>query len=364
MNNELNAIASNFNIWEHIEPYGDGHINETFEALPCAKRFILQKINSDVFEKPEEVMENIEAVTEHLRKKIIGEGGDPLRETLTIVKTLDGKSFYKTDDGRYYRMYIFIEGARTYNVVEKPEHFYNAAKAFGRFQKLLADFPADKLHETIKDFHNTPKRFTDFEKAITNNISGRADNVKKEIEFALKRKNIASVITDAIKDGSIPLRVTHNDTKYNNIMIDDLTGNAVAVIDLDTVMPGSLLYDYGDSLRFGTNPVSEDEKNLDLVYCDLNLFECFTRGFIEEMADTLTPDEIRLMPFSARLMTLECGIRFLGDYINGDVYFRTAYSEHNLDRARTQFKLVYDKEQKQSEMDKIVSDIIGKLSEK
>ena len=152
MNNELNAIASNFNIWEHIEPYGDGHINETFEALPCAGRFILQKINSDVFDKPEEVMENIEAVTEHLRKKIIGEGGDPPRETLTIVKTLDGKSFYKTDDGRYYRMYIFIEGARTYNVVEKPEHFYNAAKAFGRFQKLLADFPADKLHETIRLF--------------------------------------------------------------------------------------------------------------------------------------------------------------------------------------------------------------------
>ena len=232
MNNELNAIASNFNIWEHIEPYGDGHINETFEALPCVRKFILQKINSDVFEKPEEVMENISAVTEHLRKKIIKEGGDPLKETLTIVKTLDGKSFYKTDDGRYYRMYIFIEGARTYNVVEKPEHFYNAAKAFGRFQKLLADFPADKLHETIKDFHNTPKRFADFEKAITNNISGRADNVKKEIEFALKRKNIASAITDAIKDGSIPLRVTHNDTKYNNIMIDDLTGNAVVSLIL------------------------------------------------------------------------------------------------------------------------------------
>lgn len=270
----------------------------------------------------------------------------------------------EVDDIAYYRMYIFIEGARTYNVVEKPEHFYNAAKAFGRFQKLLADFPACKLYETIKDFHNTPKRFADFEEAITNNISGRADNVKKEIEFALERKNIASAITDAIKDGSIPLRVTHNDTKYNNIMIDEITGKAVAVIDLDTVMPGSLLYDYGDSLRFGTNPVSEDEKNLDLVYCDLNLFECFTRGFIEEMADTLTPDEIRLMPLSARLMTLECGIRFLGDYINGDVYFKTAYSEHNLDRARTQFKLVYDMEQKQSEMDKIVSDIIGKLSEK
>ena len=358
MDSDLQIIASHFGIYDQIEPYGDGHINETFAAQPTAPRFILQKINSDVFKSPEQVMENIEAVTSHLRKKIIAAGGNPLRETLTIIKTLDGKSFYKTDDGRYYRMYVFIEGARTYNVVEKPEHFYNAAKAFGRFQKLLADFPADRLHETIKDFHNTPKRFDDFEKAIADNKSGRAGTAAKEIEFALKRRSIAGTITDEMKKGGVPLRVTHNDTKYNNIMIDDITGEAVAVIDLDTVMPGSLLYDYGDSLRFGTNPVNEDEKNLDLVYCDLNLFEHFTRGFIEEMADTLTPDEIRLMPLSARLMTLECGIRFLGDYINGDTYFRTAYPEHNLVRARTQFKLVYDMEQKETQMAKIVSNIV------
>lgn len=359
MTEKLNRIASKFNVWSAVDLYGDGHINETYKAELSAPRFILQKINSNVFKKPEDVMENIEAVTAFLSEKIISEGGNPLRETLTIVKTYDGNTFYKTDDGEYYRMYVFIDGAKTYNVVEKPIHFYNAAKAFGRFQKLLADFPASKLHETIPDFHNTVKRFGDFETAVKEDKAGKKDTVKSEIEFALARKNDTFVITDAIKSGEVPLRVTHNDTKYNNIMIDDLTGQAVAVIDLDTVMPGSLLYDYGDSLRFGTNPVAEDEKNLDLVYCDLNLFENFSRGFIEEMKDTLTKKEIELMPFSAKLMTYECGIRFLGDYLNGDVYFKTHYPEHNLDRARTQFKLVYDMEKKEQQMKAIIRNLIS-----
>lgn len=357
---KLNKIASQFNVWAAINGYGDGHINETYKAELIAPRFILQKINKNVFKKPEEVMENIESVTAFLREKIIKDGGDPLRETLTIVKTYDGKAFYKTDDGEYYRMYVFIGDAKTYNVVEEPKHFYNAAKAFGKFQKLLADFPADKLHETIPDFHNTVKRFSDFEAAVRENKAGRMDSAKAEIEFALKRKDDTSVIVDAIKSGEVPLRVTHNDTKYNNIMIDDLSGKAIAVIDLDTVMPGSLLYDYGDSLRFGTNPVAEDEKNLDLVYCDLNLFENFSCGFIEEMKDTLTKKEIELLPFSAKLMTYECGIRFLGDYLNGDTYFKTHYTEHNLDRARTQFKLVADMEEKGEQMKEIIKNIMNK----
>ena len=360
MTKKLNVIASKFNIWSAIDIYGDGHINETYKAELTAPHFILQKINNNVFKNPEEVMENIERVTAFLREKIIEEGGNPLRETLSIVKTYDDKAYYKTQDGEYYRMYVFIDGAKTYNVVERPEHFYNAAKAFGKFQKRLADFPAEKLHETIPDFHNTVKRFSDFETAIKENRAGRAGNVKTEIEFALKRKAYTSIIVDAIKNGEVPLRVTHNDTKYNNIMIDDLSGKAVAVIDLDTVMPGSLLYDYGDSLRFGTNPVAEDEKNLDLVYCDLNLFENFSRGFIEEMKDTLTEKEIELLPFSAKLMTYECGIRFLGDYLNGDTYFKTHYDGHNLDRARTQFKLVADMEEKEKQMNEIINKIISK----
>lgn len=359
MTEKLNKIASKFNIWAEIEPYGDGHINETFKAELIAPHFILQKINNNVFKKPAEVMDNIEAVTSFLSKKIIADGGNPLRETLTIVKTYDEKLFYETEDGEYYRMYVFIDGAKTYNVVEKPIHFYNAAKAFGKFQKLLADFPAERLHETIPDFHNTVKRFKDFETAVNENAVGRKDSVKSEIEFAYVRKNEVSTITNAMKSGEVPLRVTHNDTKYNNIMIDDLSGEAVAVIDLDTVMPGSLLYDYGDSLRFGTNPVAEDEKNLDLVYCDLNLFENFSRGFIEEMKDTLTEKEIELMPFSAKLMTYECGIRFLGDYLNGDTYFKIHYTAQNLDRARTQFKLVADMEKKEVQMRQIINKIMS-----
>lgn len=354
MKHNLKEIMSHFDVVVEVGPYGDGHINDTYLSEMSSPRFILQRINHQVFKSPEQVMSNIVLVTKHLRKKIIENGGDPKRETLTLVPTIKGESFYKTEDGNYFRMYEFIEGAKTYQVVEKPEHFYNAARAFGKFQNLLADFPAEKLYETIENFHNTAIRFENLLTAIEENKANRLNEVEKEVAFALERKKDASVIVDLIDEGKIPLRVTHNDTKYNNVMIDDITGEAVCVIDLDTVMPGSLLYDYGDSLRFGTNPAAEDEKDLSKVYCDLNLFEHFTRGFVEELGTTLTQTEKDLLPFSAKLMTYECGIRFLTDYLNGDIYFKTHYPTQNLDRTRTQFKLVKDMEDKNEQMNEIV----------
>lgn len=357
MEYNLNEIVAKFDITNSIEPYGDGHINDTY-LVASNPKFILQRINSKVFTNPHELMNNIQKVTDHLREKIKAAGGNAERETLTIIKTLDGKSYYKADEDNYFRMYVFIDEATTYQKIENPKHFYSAAKAFGKFQKNLADFPAESLYEVIPNFHNTVSRFKDFKKAVKEDKMGRAKDVQKEIEFAMEREAICSKIIDAMKDGSVPMRVTHNDTKLNNVMIDDKTGEGLCVIDLDTVMPGSLLYDYGDSLRFGTNNSDEDDKNLDNVFCRLDLFEEFTKGYLEELKDTLTPMERELLPMSAILMTFECGIRFLGDHLNGDTYFKIHRENHNLDRARTQFKLVYDMEQKMDEMKKIIDNLM------
>lgn len=353
MGYNFKEILSHFNTSTNVMPYGDGHINDTFKIGP-GEKYLLQRINHNIFKEPEKLMENIENVTEHLKKKIIADGGDEKRETLSLIKTIDGKSYYKTEDGNYFRMYIFIDDAVTYNKIEEPIHFYNAAKAFGKFQKNLSDFPAESLHESIPNFHNTVSRFKDFKKAVEDDVMGRAKDVQPEIEFILQREKDCSVIVDAIKSGEVPVRVTHNDTKLNNVMIDNKSGEGICVVDLDTVMPGSLLYDYGDSLRFGTNNSDEDDKNLDNVFCRLDLFDVFTKGYLEELREVLTPKEIELLPFSAKLMTLECGMRFLGDYLNGDTYFKIHREGHNLDRARTQIKLVADMEKKENEMKEIV----------
>lgn len=354
----LKKIADAFQIegeYVNAAPYGEGHINSTFLLETTAEKYILQKINSNVFPHPEEVMDNVVMVTEFLKAKIEKAGGDAKRETLTVIPTKKGESYHKTEDGDFYRVYVFIDNAISYQVVENPEDFYNAACAFGKFQNMLADFDASKLHETIKNFHNTKTRYDDFEKAVADNKSGKADSVREEIEFAMARKCDAPIIVDGIADGRIPLRVTHNDTKLNNVMVDEKTGVGICVIDLDTVMSGSLLYDFGDSIRFGTNPASEDEKDLSKVYCDLNLFEQYVKGFLSQLGDSITKEEIELLPMSAKLMTLECGIRFLGDHLNGDVYFKIHRENHNLDRARTQFKMVADMEEKMDEMKAIVA---------
>ncbi len=338
--------------------YGCGHINSTFR-VDCTggKKYLLQRINDYVFKDVDALMNNVDSVTSFLKEKIKQSGGDPERETLTVVKTKDGRNYCQANGG-YWRVYLFVDDTVTVQIIEDPKHFYYAGRAFGNFQKLLADFPAEKLAETIPNFHNTISRYADFERQIEENRSGRANEAEKEIKFARKYKWLAEELYPLIEKGELPLRVTHNDTKLNNVMLDKVTGEPVCVVDLDTVMPGLSLYDFGDSMRFGTNPAAEDEKDLSKVYCDLNLFEQYTKGFLEECGSALTKKEIELLPMSALVMTYECGIRFLADFVDGDNYFKTARPEHNLDRCRTQFKLVADMESKLDQMKKIVEKYI------
>ncbi|MFQ5857805.1 MAG: phosphotransferase enzyme family protein [Anaerolineae bacterium] len=336
-----------------------GHINDTYvarfrKADGAVRRYILQRINHNVFKNPEKVMQNIEAVTAHLRKKIIAAGGDPERETLNLIPAADGTTFYRTHEGDYWRAYVFIEGARTYEVVENLDHVYNAAKAFGKFQRLLSDFPAGQLYETIPNFHHTRKRFEAFVEAVEKDVKNRAQSVRAEIEFVEKRAEDTTVLVDLLERGELPERVTHNDTKFNNVMVDDETGEGVCIIDLDTVMPGLSLYDFGDSVRSGANPAAEDEQDLSKVCMDLEVFDHIAHGFLDATRDFLTPTEVGYMPFSAKLMTFECGMRFLTDHLSGDVYFRIHRQNHNLDRCRTQFKMVEDMEAKFDQMVRLV----------
>lgn len=340
-------------------PYGSGHINDTFLlTFAIAEmgqiKVILQKMNTDVFTDPVSLMENIVGVTSHLRKKIIEAGGDPERETLNVIPTKDGKSYYEDSEGGFWRAYKFITDSTSYDRVEKPEDFYQSAVAFGNFQRLLADYPAQTLHETIKGFHDTKARFAVFKKAVEEDRIGRAASVEKEIQFVLDREDIANYFSDLQAKGEIPLRVTHNDTKLNNIMIDNKSGKGICVIDLDTVMPGLAVHDFGDSIRFGASTAAEDEKNLDKVSCSMELFELYTKGYIEGCGGKLTPEEVALMPMGAKTMTFECGMRFLTDYLQGDTYFKIHRENHNLDRCRTQFKLVSDMEAKWDTMKAIV----------
>lgn len=338
--------------------YGSGHINDTFK-LVCGRPYILQRMNDDIFKDPVSLMRNIEGVTTFLRQEVIKNGGDPDRETLNLVKTKDGNSFYVDSKGNYWRMYLFIEGATCYNLVEKPEDFYQSGKAFGHFQRLLSRYPAKDLSETIPGFHDTPKRFERFKKVVEEDICHRAADVQQEIQFVMDRGNDMGLAMDMLAKGELPLRVTHNDTKLNNIMIDDVTGEAICIIDLDTVMPGLSIFDFGDSIRFGANTAQEDETDLAKVSLSLPLFEIYTKGFLEGCAGSLIEAEIRMLPQGARLMTLECGMRFLTDYLEGDVYFKTSREEHNLDRCRTQFGLVADMEKKWKEMGEIVRGFKG-----
>lgn len=341
-------------------PYGSGHINDTYllsyEIGEMGRLYvILQRMNQEVFEKPVELMENIVHVTSYLKERIAENGGDPERETLNVIHAQDGRPYYKDTEGNYWRSYKFITGATSYDKVEKPADFYQSALAFGNFQKLLADFPAETLHETIQGFHDTRARFAAFEKAVREDVMGRAALVEKEIAFVREReKSIADYFSELQDQGVLPLRVTHNDTKLNNIMIDDRTGRGICVIDLDTVMPGLAMNDFGDSIRFGASTAAEDERDLSLVSCSMELFDIYARGFIEGCGGKLTDREILELPMGAMTMTYECGMRFLTDYLQGDTYFKIHRKDHNLDRCRTQFKLVEDMEQKLHTMQTIV----------
>ncbi len=342
-----------------VKPYEVGHIHDTYIATfqntdGAVQRYTLQRINHNVFQTPEKLMNNIQKVTAYLREKIAATGGDPARETLTLVHTTEGKTFYTTPAGDYWRVYIFIENTQTYEEIQSLDHAYNVSRAFGRFQNLLRDFPAEELHETIPNFHHTPKRFEAFLDAVEKDTQERVRFAGEEIEFVKARAENAPVLVDLIRQGELPLRVTHNDTKFNNVLIDNKTGEGVCVVDLDTVMPGSSLYDFGDSVRSGANPAAEGESDLSKVEIDLERFEGFVHGYLDATRDFLTPLEIDLLPFSAKLMTVECGMRFLTDYLQGDVYFKIDHESHNLDRARTQFKIVADMEGKFGRMGEIV----------
>ena len=339
--------------------YGQGHINDTFCVLcqpqegDCI-RFILQGLSSAAFPHPEELMENFIGITSYLREKVIAKGGDPLRETLSLVKTRDGKDFYTDSNGKVWRLTPFIENTDCFQSAT-PELFEASARAFGRFQYMLQGYPAETLHETIVNFHNTEDRFAKFEAALAADKLGRAKDIQAEIQFVLDRKADCSVALQALRDGKLPLRVTHNDTKLNNILIDRDTHEGICVIDLDTTMPGLSINDFGDSIRFGANHSKEDEKDLSKVNFDIELYEAYTRGFLVGAQGSLTAAELEYLPWGARLMTLECGIRFLTDYLDGDHYFRIHYADQNLDRCRTQFKLVKDMEEQFDEMAAVVA---------
>lgn len=339
-------------------PYGNGHINDTFlltyETSNGDRKYILQRMNHAIFKKPQQLMENVVNVTEYLRRVIKEQGGDPDRETLNVIKTRNGENYYEDSSHNYWRMFLYIERTMCLEQVESAKDFYDSAVAFGNFQRMLADYPAEELYETIPNFHNTPSRFRDFQKAVQEDKLGRAALAKEEIAFALEREKDTPVLLDLLAEGKLPLRVTHNDTKLNNILFDADTKKALCIIDLDTVMPGLSHYDFGDSIRFGASTGAEDEKDLSKIELDLSLFEIFTKGFLEGCGGSLTEKEIEMLPMGAKLMTYECGIRFLADFLEGDVYFKIHRKEHNLDRARTQFKLIEDMEEKWDRMTAIV----------
>ncbi|MCC8101393.1 MAG: aminoglycoside phosphotransferase family protein [Clostridiales bacterium] len=348
-----------------LVPFSNGYINDTWH-LTCRNgegeaHYVLQKVNRHVFKNPEELMENISRVTAWLKRKIRENGGDEQREALNFIQTRDGQYFYIDADGECWRVYVYIDHVRCYDEEKDPEIFYQSAVAFGRFQCLLSDYPADTLHETIPDFHNTVDRFHKFEAAVEADACGRAAGVQEEISFILQREKLAHVLCDLQAQGELPLRVTHNDTKLNNVMIDDTNGKAICVIDLDTVMPGLSVNDFGDSIRFGASTASEDERDLGRVSCSMELYEAYVRGYLESCGAILTEMELAMLPMGAVLMTFESGIRFLTDYLEGDHYFKISREAHNLDRARTQLKLVADMEEKLPQMRAIVEKYSGRM---
>ena len=358
----MKNIIKNFNIDGNVisvERYGEGHINETYLAVVEENgkevNYILQKINNSLFTNVEGLMNNIKLVTEYNRNKIIARGGNPDRESLSLVYTKDGNSYYyDAEKDGYFRMYVFITDAVAHQKVTNPDQFYQSAVAFGEFANLLAEFDATKLYEVIPNFHNTVSRFNNFNKSLKADKFDRAKLVQDEIKFVLDREKYCSKIVDLLASGEMPTKVTHNDTKLNNVMLDVVTNKPVAVIDLDTIMPGSICYDFGDSIRFGCNTGAEDEPDLSKVNFDIDLFEYYTKGYLKALGNTVTVCEKNNLAFGAILMTFECGMRFLADYLDGDIYFRTHREGQNLDRCRTQFKLVRDMESRLDEMNKIV----------
>ena len=340
--------------------FGQGHINDTFvvHTQPeneCCRRFILQRMSSAAFKRPDQLMENIIGVTEYLGREVEKTGGSREREAMRVIRPRSGEPYYTDSDGGAWRVYPFVEDTVCYQSAETPELFAASGRAFGRFQRLLQGYPAQTLHETIPHFHDTEDRLAKLKAAVAAVKLGRAAECRAEIDFMMAREKDCSAALQALRDGILPLRVTHNDTKLNNVLMDKTTGEGICIIDLDTVMPGLSINDFGDSIRFGANHSAEDETDLSKVNLDVDLFEAYTQAFLEGAGGTLTEKEIEYLPWGAKLMTLECGMRFLTDYLEGDVYFHISRERQNLDRCRTQCKLVQDMEARWDELAAIVA---------
>ncbi len=351
--------------FDSVEELHSGNINHTYQLTyrqnsGDEKRYILQQINTYAFKRPQEVMSNILLVTQHLQRAYERKGLDSNRRVLKLIPTLENGWMYRSEEDHFWRAYEYISDAFAYDRPERPEHFMEAGRAFGNFQKMLFDFPAEQLYETIVDFHNTPKRFRDFEAAVKADRVGRVKGLEREIDFFFQRQAMMSKVVEMINSGEMPLRVTHNDTKMNNVMLDAKTGEGLCVIDLDTVMPGSVLYDYGDAIRFGASTAAEDEADTSKIHLDMDLFRAFTQGFVAEVKDALTPVELELLPFGIKLMTCELAMRFFTDYIDGDRYFIVRSREHNLIRARAQMKLLEDVEDKFDDLSSVMEKLIRK----
>ena len=364
-NNLKGAIAAFEYAGEFVtcEELKAGNINATYKLTfkngDADMYYILQKINTNVFRDPDGLMENVGRVTEHIRAKLDENDANIERRVLHFLKTKNGSYTYYDEEGKCWRSYVYVDKATAHNAISEPVLFYEAGKGFGAFQKDLFDFPAEVLHETIPNFHNTKSRFDSFEEAVKNDAAGRVKDIAAEIEFVRARKELASSIVDKLASGELPTRVTHNDTKLNNILIDDATKKAICVIDLDTIMPGSSLYDYGDAIRFGANTAAEDEPDTSKISVNMELFELFTKGFVEECAKSFDKSEILALPLGALVMTYELVIRFLTDYINGDTYFKILYPEHNIVRTRAQMKLLSELEAKFDQMNAFVESMLA-----
>ena len=355
-------VASQFDFVgaiQNIVPYGEGHINDTFLVTmkDSSTSYILQRLNTGIFKNYRGLMDNIRKVTQTLKNIVVNENGDPLRECLTLINTKTGEP-YLVEGTKCWRAYVFVKDTSGYLIIDSPALFENTGEAFGKFIARLDGFDAAQLCEVIPNFHNTVDRYDKLMTAVEENKSGRKHNVEKEIDFVVKRKDMLSSIVTALADGAIPLRVTHNDTKINNVLIDKATGKAICIIDLDTIMPGSLLYDFGDSIRSGCNTALEDEKDLSKVDFDINLYKAYCKGFLRGIGSKITRSEIEMLHLGAIIITLECGMRFLTDYLDGDTYFKTDYPDHNLVRCHTQFKLVERMEELKDEMIEIAKNSI------
>lgn len=361
---DLRAVASRFRIagdFRDARPWGSGHINDTyavaFDQAGTPVRYVVQRINHNVFRDPRAVMENIVRVLDHLQRKLAAGGAaDASRRALTLVPACDGPAWHVDAEGNWWRCYLFVEKATTFDQIENTRQAAGAARSFGEFQGLLADLPAPRLHDTIPCFHHTRSRFDALRAAIAEDKVNRAARVKDEIAFALAREPIVDVLLAAHAAGSIPERVTHNDTKLNNVMLDDATGEGICVIDLDTVMPGLALYDFGDMCRTATRPTPEDERDLSKIVMRMDMFEALVRGYLSAAGRFLTAGERAHLAFSARLITFEIGLRFLTDFLQGDVYFKVRREDHNRDRCRVQFRMVGEFERREPDMERAVAE--------